>query len=51
MQQIVVKPLPVYLNRYDIKPYGISGCTILGDGNISLILDVNNIMDLVMQPH
>ncbi|MCL2056517.1 MAG: chemotaxis protein CheA [Oscillospiraceae bacterium] len=48
MQQIVVKPLPVYLNRYDIKPYGISGCTILGDGNISLILDVGSIIDLVM---
>ncbi|MDR2931902.1 MAG: chemotaxis protein CheA, partial [Oscillospiraceae bacterium] len=49
MQQIVVKPLPVYLNRYDIKPYGISGCTILGDGNISLILDVGSIIDKIME--
>lgn len=35
-QQVVVKSLPKYMNR--IK--GISGCTILGDGNVSLILDV-----------
>ena len=48
-QQIVVKPLPVYLNKYDIKPYGISGCTILGDGNISLILDVGSIIEYVME--
>lgn len=48
-QQIVVKPLPMYLNRYDIKPYGISGCTILGDGNISLILDVGSIIEKVME--
>jgi two-component system chemotaxis sensor kinase CheA len=48
MQQIVVKPLPTYLNRYDVKPYGISGCTILGDGNISLILDAGSIIDMVM---
>ena len=48
-QQIVVKPLPKYLNKYDIKPCGISGCTILGDGNISLILDVGSIIDNVME--
>jgi two-component system chemotaxis sensor kinase CheA len=48
MQQIVVKPLPTYLNRYDVKPYGISGCTILGDGNISLILDAGSIIEMVM---
>ena len=39
-QQVVVKPLPAYLNCFDLKSYGIGGCTILGDGNISLILDV-----------
>ncbi|MCL2068428.1 MAG: chemotaxis protein CheA [Oscillospiraceae bacterium] len=48
-QQIVVKPLPKYLSRFDIKPYGISGCTILGDGNISLILDVGSIIDNVVE--
>ncbi len=42
-QQVVVKPLPPYLNNYKVKDVGISGCTILGDGNISLILDINNI--------
>jgi two-component system chemotaxis sensor kinase CheA len=39
-QQVVVKPLPVFLNPFNLKNYGISGCTILGDGNISIILDV-----------
>ena len=47
-QQIVVKPLPKYLSRFDVKPCGISGCTILGDGNISLILDVGSIIDTVL---
>lgn len=48
-QQIVVKPLPAYLNRYNIKSYGISGCTILGDGNISLILDAGNIIEKALE--
>ncbi|MGO5315080.1 chemotaxis protein CheW [Bilifractor sp. LCP21S3_A7] len=42
-QQVVVKPLPTYFNNYDLKSVGISGCTILGDGNISIILDVAGI--------
>ncbi|MCC6094717.1 MAG: chemotaxis protein CheA [Eubacterium sp.] len=42
-QQVVVKPLPTYFNNYDLKNVGISGCTILGDGNISIILDVAGI--------
>ncbi len=42
-QQIVVKPLPSYVNNFDIKDYGITGCSILGDGNISIILDVRNL--------
>ena len=42
-QQIVVKPLPSYVNNFDIKNYGITGCSILGDGNISIILDVGNL--------
>ncbi|MCL2034622.1 MAG: chemotaxis protein CheA [Oscillospiraceae bacterium] len=48
-QQIVVKPLPSYLSRYDAKSYGIAGCTILGDGNISLILDVGSIIEKTME--
>jgi len=43
-QQVVVKPLPIYLNKYNIKDSGIAGCTILGNGSISLILDVQNIL-------
>ncbi|MBQ9493778.1 MAG: chemotaxis protein CheA [Oscillibacter sp.] len=42
-QQVVVKPLPDYVNNYGIKNYGVSGCTILGDGSISIILDVATI--------
>lgn len=42
-QQVVVKPFPSYLNNFNIKNSGISGCTILGDGNISIILDVASI--------
>ena len=42
-QQVVVKPLPTYVNNFDIKSCGIIGCSILGDGSISLILDIGNI--------
>ena len=42
-QQIVVKPLPAYVNNFDIKNYGITGCSILGDGNISIILDAGGL--------
>ena len=44
-QQVVVKPFPNYLSQFDIKQKGMAGCTILGDGNISLIIDANTIMD------
>ena len=40
-QQVVVKALPTYIK----KAKGIAGCTILGDGNISLILDVSGILE------
>jgi two-component system chemotaxis sensor kinase CheA len=42
--QVVVKPLPPYLSRFNVSSMGISGCTILGNGNISLILDVHGIL-------
>lgn len=45
-QQVVIKPLPAYLNSFNIKESGIVGCTILGDGNISLILDVASLLTL-----
>ena len=35
-QQVVVKTMPKYIG----KPQGISGCTLLGNGDISLIIDV-----------
>jgi two-component system chemotaxis sensor kinase CheA len=37
-QQVVVKALPNYLKS--IRITGLAGCTLLGDGNISLILDI-----------
>ena len=40
-QQVVVKALPRYLK----KVQGIAGCTILGDGGISLILDAHGILE------
>ena len=39
-QQVVVKPFSPMLNRYDIKEKGMAGCTILGDGSITIILDI-----------
>jgi two-component system chemotaxis sensor kinase CheA len=44
-QQVVVKPFPPYLSRYNMKAAGLSGCTIMGDGSISLIVDVGNLID------
>ena len=47
-QQVVVKPLPQYLSKYRTKEIGIGGCTILGDGSISLILDATGIINEVI---
>ncbi|MGI6120480.1 MAG: chemotaxis protein CheW, partial [Desulfosporosinus sp.] len=38
-QQVVVKALPTYIQNIQ-KVRGLAGCTLLGDGSISLILDV-----------
>lgn len=40
-QQVVVKALP----RYVKKVRGLAGCTLLGNGSISLILDVSQLAD------
>lgn len=48
-QQVVVKPVPVLLNKFDIKSVGISGCSILGDGSINLILDVISIYENILE--
>ncbi|HZG76722.1 MAG TPA: chemotaxis protein CheW, partial [Paenibacillus sp.] len=39
-QQVVVKALPPILKKID----GVSGCTLLGDGSISLILDISGLL-------
>ena len=39
-QQVVVKPLPNYIRKVD----GIAGCSLLGDGTISLILDTDKLV-------
>jgi len=44
-QQVVVKPIPNYLYAFNIKNLGIAGCTILGDGNISIILDIPSLYE------
>ncbi|MGN0620571.1 MAG: chemotaxis protein CheW [Porcipelethomonas sp.] len=44
-QQVVVKPFSPMFNRYNIKQQGMSGCTILGDGSITIILDIGNIIN------
>ncbi len=44
-QQVVVKSLPQYIHNFK-KIVGIAGCTLLGDGNISLILDISSLAGL-----
>ena len=41
-QQTVIKGLPDYIGKAD----GFSGCTILGDGAVSLIIDVGTISQM-----
>ena len=41
-KQLVVKPLPDYLGELE----GVSGCAILGDGNICLIFDIASLIKL-----
>lgn len=43
-QQVVVKPFSPMLNNFNVKQNGMAGCTILGDGSITIILDTNNII-------
>ncbi len=44
-QQVVVKSLPTYIQRFKTIR-GLSGCTLLGDGSISLIIDVAGLMSV-----
>ena len=43
-QQVVVKTLPNYIRKYKQTRW-LSGCTLLGDGSISLILDIARMQD------
>jgi len=38
--QVVVKPVPSYLKKFKVKKFGLGGCAILGNGSITLILDL-----------
>lgn len=44
-QQVVVKALPGYI-KSTRKIQGLAGCTLLGDGSISLILDIAGLMNI-----
>ncbi|MBQ8780932.1 MAG: chemotaxis protein CheA [Oscillospiraceae bacterium] len=43
-QQVVVKPFSALLNDFNVKQHGMAGCSILGDGSITIILDISNII-------
>lgn len=42
-QQIVIKPLPKYLQKNLEPDCAFSGCTILGDGNVGFIINTNEL--------
>ncbi len=42
-QQVVVKPFSPLLSRFNLKEKGLIGCSVLADGSILLITDVNEI--------
>lgn len=42
-QQVVIKPMPAFIARTISRRSYLSGCSIMGDGSISLILDVNSL--------
>jgi two-component system chemotaxis sensor kinase CheA len=44
-QQVVVKVLPEYIRGF-LKTKRFSGCTLLGDGSISLILDISGLISM-----
>ena len=43
-QQVVVKTLPAYIKGIS-RVEGLAGCTLLGDGSISLILDIGGLIN------
>ena len=43
-QQVVIKPFSPLLLGFGVKQNGMAGCSILGDGSITIILDISNIL-------
>lgn len=43
-QQVVVKPFSPLLSHIKLKEAGMAGCSILGDGSITIILNVKEIL-------
>ena len=44
-QQVVVKPFSPLLSNFQLKDAGLAGCSILGDGSITLIADAAAILN------
>ena len=44
-QQAVIKPLPEYIQKHNRGMHGLGGCAVLGDGSISLIIDINSLVE------
>ncbi len=45
-QQAVVKPIPLFITKQAGRLDGIAGCSIMGDGSICLILDINSLLSV-----
>ncbi len=43
-QQVVIKPMPLYVTKNFGRIKGLAGCSVMGDGGIALILDINRIL-------
>jgi two-component system chemotaxis sensor kinase CheA len=42
--QVVVKPIPPYLKSPHMRAPGISGCTIMGNGDVSMVVDAAELL-------
>lgn len=43
-QQVVVKPFSPLLDAYPLKESGLAGCSVLGDGSITMIIDMKEFL-------
>lgn len=46
---VVIKSFPTLLNRMGVKDTGLTGCAILGDGSITLLVDVKTLCERAMK--